>query len=169
MLRIVFTEATGFVAWVIRKLTRSRASHVGFQLDNNLYFHADKGGVQYSDKRDFLLQGERRIIAAFDIKPEMVDQFDIEWAKGKLGTGYDYLGLVGEIIPMLSWRWFHVKLGDPLNQADKYWCSEFIVATDTSMLVPEFQKIDPRTVTPGQLLRVMKKGNSFVPLDVKGI
>lgn len=168
-MRIVFTKASGFVAWVIRHITGNPASHVGFQLDDGSFLHADKGGVQISDKAAFLLHGERTIIAAFEIKPEVVDQFDLEWAKGKIGTGYDYLGLVGEIIPMLSWRWFHIKTGDPLNQADKYWCSEFVVATDTSNMIPEFHKVDPRTVSPGQLLKAMRKGSSFTKLDVKVI
>lgn len=160
-MKIVFTEATGFVAWVIRKITRSKASHVGFMLDDGTYLHADKGGVQISNRDAFLLQGERSVIAVFEPLPEYADAIDLEWAKSKLGTGYDYLGLVGEIIPMLSWRWFHVKLGDPLNQADKYWCSEFVVAADTGEKIPDFKKVDPRTVAPGQLLKVMKNGHSF--------
>src|SRR5581483_8887373 len=129
-MKVVFTKATGFVAWAIRLITGAEASHVGILLDDGTYLQADKGGVQISDRKAFLLNGERTVIAVFEPKPEILPYIDVEWGKSKIGAGYDYLGLVGDLIPILSWRWFHTKIGDPFNSASKYWCSEFVVALD---------------------------------------
>lgn len=166
-MRIVFTKATGFVAWAIRLITGSPASHVGIQLDDGTFLQADKGGVQISNLDDFLLNGERQIIAAFEPKPETLPLLDIEWGRSKLGADYDYLGLVGDLIPILSWRWFSIKLGDPLESASKYWCSEFIASLDQQSKIPEFNEFNPRTVSPGQLLKCMERGNSFFRVNIQ--
>lgn len=164
-MKIVFTKATGFVAWAIRLITGSVASHVAVELDDGTFLQADQGGVQISDRNVFLLSGERTIIAEFEPKLEINQLIDIEWGKSKIGAEYDYLGLVGDLIPMMSWRWFHEKIGDPFGSATGYWCSEFIAALDQQKKIPEFQEFNPRTVSPGQLLDSMNAGTSFTKIE----
>lgn len=164
-MKIVFTKASGFVAWAIRKITGAEASHVALELDDGTFLQADQGGVQISDRTTFLENGQRTIIAAFEPKPETLPLLDVAWGKSKIGASYDYLGLVGDVIPMMSWRWFHTKIGDPLGSAAKFWCSEFVACLDQQDKIPEFQKFNPRTVSPGQLLDTMKAGQSFIQVD----
>ena len=113
-----------------------------------------------------MLNGERTIIAAFEPTPETLPLIDVAWGKSRLGSDYDYVGLVGDLVPMLSWRWFHIKLGDPFGSACKYWCSEFVAEMDTGKKIPEFQAMNPRTVSPGELLDAMLAGKSFTQIDL---
>lgn len=165
-MKVVFTKSTGFVAWAIRLITGAQASHVALQLDDGMFLQADQGGVQLSDRAHFLLNGERTIIALFEPKPNTAPLIDLSWGHSKIGSDYDYLGLVGDLIPMMTWRWFHEKIGDPFGSASKYWCSEFVACLDTGKAIPEFQKFNPRTVSPGQLLDSMRAGASFTELPL---
>jgi len=164
-MRIVFTKASGFVAWAIRTITGAQASHVALELDDGTFLQADQGGVQISDRATFLENGDRTIIAAFEPTPEILPFLDVAWGKSQIGHDYDYLGLVGDLIPMMSWRWFHTKIGDPFGSAAKYWCSEFVACLDQQDKIPEFQQFNPRTVSPGQLLACIQKGKSFTPVN----
>jgi hypothetical protein len=161
-MRIVFTKASGFVAWAIRTITGSEASHVAVELDDGTFLQADQGGIAIADRNTFLENGDRTIIASFEPTAETLPLIDIAWGKSKIGSDYDYVGLVGDLVPMLSWRWFHIKLGDPLGSARKFWCSEYVAEMDTQKKIPEFQVINPRVVSPGELLDAMNKGKSFI-------
>ncbi len=163
-MKIVFTKSSGFVAWAIRNITGGEASHVALELDDGTFLQADQGGVQISNLTSFLNNGQRKIIAEFEPKPETLKYLDISWGMSKIGSEYDYLGLVGDVLPLFSWRWFHLKMGDPFESVSKFWCSRFIAELDTQGKIPEFQQIDPRIVTPVQLLKAMQKGNSFTKI-----
>lgn len=165
-MKVVFTKSTGVVAFLIRKITGSEASHVAFELDDGTFLQADQGGVQISNLTSFLDSGTRTIIAKFEPTQETLPLIDLKWAKSKVGSDYDYVGLVGDLVPMLAYRWFHLKMGDPFGSARKYWCSEFCAEADTQKKIPEFQIVNPRTVSPGELLDSMRKGKSFVELKL---
>jgi len=165
-MKVVFTKSTGVVAFLIRNLTGSTASHVALELDDGTFLQADQGGVQISDLKAFLLNNTRTIIAKFEPTPETLPFIDLAWAKSKIGADYDYVGLVGDLVPMLSYRWFHLKMGDPFGSVKRFWCSEFCAESDTQKKIPEFQVVNPRTVSPGELLDAMRKGKSFTELKL---
>lgn len=164
MLRIVFTESPGCVGALIRWFTGGRASHVGIQFDEDRVLHADKGGVQISTMEQFLTGG-RRILAVYEPKPGHEHLLDLQNALSHVGASYDYDGLVGFIIPVLSWRWFRVKLGNPLSDKEEYVCSEFVAAAlDPKRRVSEFRGEDG-TVNPVLLMRRMAHGKTFTRVD----
>lgn len=164
MLRIIFTEAPGCVSGLIRWFTGGRASHVGIQFDEDRVLHADKGGVQISTMQQFLAGG-RKILAVYEPKPEQEHLLDLQNALSHVGDKYDYDGLIGYIVPVLSWRWFRVKLGNPLSDKQQWVCSEFVAAgLDPRRRIPEFRGADG-TVSPALLMRRMSRGKTFTRVD----
>lgn len=168
MLRIVFTEAPGAVAGIIRWITGSKVSHVGLQLAEGSFLAADQGGVKLTGLDEFLT-GDRKIVASYQLVDELEQYLDRVKLLAFQGDGYDYDGLLWDMIPTLSWRWFKVRLGNPLAEKNEFWCSSFaVVALNAAMgaehSIPELNGLEADTVTPGQLEDALAGGPSFRPI-----
>src|SRR3989344_4404082 len=125
MLRVVFTSSSGFVSAAIRWITRSRASHVGLQIDLDRVIHADIGGVLDDTMSGFL--AKRKLLAAYELKHNIEAAGTITRMLAHVGQNYDFDGMIWNIVPILSWRWFKVRLGNPLADQNEFWCSEYVV------------------------------------------
>ncbi|MCC6752072.1 MAG: hypothetical protein IT371_30750 [Deltaproteobacteria bacterium] len=166
--RILFTSASGFVSGAIRWITGSAVSHVGVQIGAEIV-HADRGGVQIDDLAGFL-KGGRTLRHVYELRQEIAcDASEVfAYAKkdgdGKPLAGYDYDGMIWNVVPILSWRWLKIRLGNPLADKNEFWCSEFAVTSlrkASSDMIPEFKGLNAEVVTPGGLLRVVSRSKSF--------
>lgn len=168
MIRLLFTSSYGPVSAVIRWLTRSRASHVGIQVGPDSVIHADRQGVVSSPLQEFLLNGERKLIHQYELLPELEQLGCAKRLGCHVGDSYDYDGMLWNLVPLLSWRWFKIRLGNPLAGCDEFWCSELAVRALLDFLgpahldkVPELKRVRQQTVTPGQLLRIASRSPAF--------
>jgi len=102
----------------------------------------------------------------FDLGPGLDALLD------KLGTGYDYTGLIGEGYVIAMQHWFRRKVANPLAVASRMWCSEAIYYAMEN--TPQFN-IAPGTspdVPPGQVFDALIAAGGSVtpgyPLSAKG-
>jgi hypothetical protein len=164
MARLLFTSASGFVAAAIRWITGSAVSHVGIQLDEDTIVHADRGGVQLDDLAGFLKgNGAGRTLRhVYELRADVA--LDPAEVKGYLGQKYDYDGMLWALVPTLSWRWFKLRLSNPLADRGEFWCSELATTAlrkATQDAIPELRGLDAETLSPGMLLRRVSRGKSF--------
>lgn len=150
--RLHFTRASGLVAWLIRLVTGGAVTHVGVGLGDGRIVHADQGGVQVADMAGFL--GDSRKLAATYTTDLPVDEDKIlEF----VGEPYDYDGLIGALPGVLAWRWWKIRLSNPLARDTERFCSEFacealrVASPENSDRI--MTKADPGTLTPAALMR----------------
>lgn len=173
MIRLVFTRSTGIVAWLIRLVAGGRASHCGIHYREqpdapDLVIHADyPGGVQVVTRSAFL-SGGRRLLACYEALPETEAQLDLAHALSLEGEPYDVGGLAGDVVPTLARRVLGLRgVRNPLADRRRWICSEFLVTgLDPSGRV--FGRgIDPETVTPRDLLRLVSRHRGFRRVEEK--
>lgn len=165
MIRVVFTRAPGIISGFIRWITASKVSHCGIQLADDSFLGADSGGVKLRNKTDFLV-GNRRIVSVYEMSAGLEDKVDRAKLLSFQGDGYDYDGVIYDLIPTLSWRWFKVRLGNPLADKDEFFCSQFVVVALRTALGPDFTPpelaaLDSGTVTPSGLEGAIARGRTF--------
>lgn len=154
MVRIYFTRASGLVAWLIRAVTGGSVTHVGLGLSDGRIVHADQGGVQVAATMGAFLGNERRLAATFEtvVDPELDEEAIL---KRFVGRPYDYDGLLGALPGVLAWRWWRVRLGNPLAKDREFFCSEFVCEVlNPAGIMP---RKDPGTMTPAALMRWMSR------------
>jgi len=165
VIRVVFTKAPGLISGFIRWITRSKVSHTGIQLAEDSFLAADSGGVKLRNKKDFL-NGGRTIVSSYEMSAGLEDKVDRPKLLSFQGDGYDYDAAVYDLIPTLSWRWFKVRLGNPLADKDEFFCSQFVVvalrtAIPADFTPPELANILSDTVTPAELEKAIARGRTF--------
>ena len=68
-----------------------------------------------------------------------------------MGDSYDYLGIAGQLIKLIAWRWLHLKMINPLHKTGELFCSEFV--TTFLQQVPDMYSwvhlLNPINVAPG--------------------
>lgn len=150
LVRIHFTRASGLVAWLIRAVTGGSVTHVGLGLSDGRIVHADQGGVQVAATMADFLGEDRRLAATYEtvVEPK-IDEAKI--LEDFVGRPYDYDGLIGALPGVLAWRWWKVRIGNPLAKDREFFCSEFVC----ELLKPSgiMPAKDPGTLTPAALLR----------------
>jgi hypothetical protein len=165
-MKITFTTSRAWYSGLIRWLSHGRASHVllGVELfGREVFMHATVGGIQVTPRERFL--HGNRVVAEFETKLDVPSDL-LKMAAGHLGEQYDYVGLVGFIWPVMLWRWFHLKVANPLANARGMVCSEFVARIDTDgLILPEFRGLSPEETTPEDLLVICEQERSFKRLS----
>lgn len=106
-LYISFHKGTGLIGTAIALWTLGKYSHCEFVINDYVYY-TNPGGVRI---KPFINKDK------YDLFPlhENIDPCDIvEFCTSKKGTGYDYLGILGQFF-----------YAGNLQKNDKYFCSEF--------------------------------------------
>jgi hypothetical protein len=156
---VIFTTSGGLLSWLIRKITGGDVSHcaIGTSVHGVPVIIEDTaGGVRIYPRKRW--ESGRKIVREYSFIPRMEDGLKV--AIQRVGDSYDYVGLVGMLWVMLG-RWLRKKWRNPLAKAGSAWCSEFVVRMDVDHQIPEWEGLDPETVTPRDLDRLCRLERSF--------
>lgn len=164
MLRTVDNIVLGFstpkiwnpISWLVRLLTRSKASHVWVAyydpiLGIDVVVEAHEFGFRMIRYDRFIVLNN--IVAIFRLPytpPEVMSNMS-RW----LGSTYDFLGLIGlgavKLAAMIGLK----HLRNPFKSADAVFCSESIVRTLKSLDSDRYRDLDENNTTPQDLLEYM--------------
>lgn len=156
--RIGFSTPNWFnpVSWLVRKLTKSRASHAWF-----VYYDLDW-------KRDMVLEAHElgfrllpyskfkkanKVVGVFKTK-ESLDEAT-NWVCDHLGEPYDFGGLIGMAFVLIG-RFFKRKWKNPLQNSKAMFCSEMVVSVLQMVRFPATRHIDPHSTSPEDLLLLLE-------------
>jgi uncharacterized protein YycO len=113
---LLFEEGKGFIAWAIKKLTKSKFSHVAIVVDQNTVIEAWPGGVREIPCP--YAPGTYHIKTCKQLTDEQRQEI-IEHARKFKGTPYDY----GRILALLIELGFHIK--NRIYERGKIICSVY--------------------------------------------
>lgn len=145
---LVFSTSDRWISKAIRRVTKSRVSHVAFLTiadDQAVILHADVGGVQFTPLARYLR--ENIVIDAFERTTCTTrdEACSLARAMSKLGDSYDYAALVTRAV-VRAFRWVGIKANNPLRSPRSVVCSEFVART-----VSDFAAYSPEDVEPEDL------------------
>lgn len=159
MVTIALFSSKMILSRIIQWVLKSPVSHsaIGFEKDGRQYFlHAAWGGIQITPREKVL--SNHTLVAEFEVAANLDDELVL--AEKRIGEPYDTVGLFGYILVLLA-KNFGLGIHNPLASKSAAVCSEFIVELDVNKEIPEFQGLDPETVTPRDLLDICSSGKSF--------
>jgi hypothetical protein len=158
---IVFLTTDMLLSRIIRRITKSPASHVVLGL--SLYgvpvlLQADVGGVQIIPRSKFLIK--HRIVSEWEFTSPGIE-YALAQGVREIGEGYDYIGLFGYLAVVVG-KLFHRRIKNPLASRKAFVCSEFVVGLDRDgHCVPEWMGLDPEATMPSDLLAICNTSTSF--------
>ncbi len=140
------------LSWLIRILTRSRASHVWLLVDDPIFMirmvmEAHITGYRFVPLTKF--SKTNAIVALAQPKADL--SVGVAVAGSWLGSRYDFAGIFGMIVVLLG-RWLHLKWKNPAQSARAMFCSEAVVRALQAAHHPGFEKVDPDDLSPQDLL-----------------
>ncbi len=156
--RLLFTTGDDPFQNAIRKGTRSNATHAALALGHHgeMLLHAYEDGVQLDPRERWLGQERQRLIAEYQILPDVTD--GVFHAMSHVGKRYDVLH-VAKIVVMRLFRL--VRLGRPETN-DAFTCARFVMMIDPhGDVIDEWKGVNPEAVVPVDLLDVADHGESF--------
>jgi len=131
-MQIVFSTNKSFTSWMIRKFTRSKASHVslrfGGEESNWMVDSSGKhGGVQPGWWPSFVKKN--KVIAIYEINTDKEKEMEALLDRGlhrAIDKSYDYLAVLGFAIQIILGT-VNIKVSNFLGSKDALFCSEFIL------------------------------------------
>lgn len=136
---IGFSTRTGFISWLIRKITKSACSHCYmYDPEMGLIYHAQGMSVHALSYTNFLKKNK----IVWETEAVALDWI---WLREQLGKPYGTLTLLGFILPMLF------KAKNPFSDSEhSFVCSELVAR---SMNIADSEK-----ATPASLLSHLRDG-----------
>lgn len=164
MITVLFTtpDHWTFVSWVIKKFTKSEASHaaIGAELYGvPVLLESGMGGVKVTPRDKYFSEGDK-LVEEYQFVPDV--STGIKGSVELLGEGYDYVGLIGYGILILAYRWFKKKIKNPLASPKALVCSEFVVRIDDNKMIEEWNDLDPERTTPQDLIEICRTSKNFI-------
>jgi len=155
-IRLVFTAGAHWISRLIRWVLRSEVSHVFIEYPSGMWggrwvAEATKGGARKVQAYKARHNVAAEFVCKVDMRPGLIG------AARYVGDAYDYPGAVVLGILALLWRWFRIKLRQPLRHSKAQFCSEFVARV--LMAVPEVQvsNWDPEQAGPDRILRFCRR------------
>lgn len=149
MVYIGFSKNKSLLSRLLCFFTKAECSHCFFVFDlygQGWVLQADWDGIVIDSLAKFQ---KRDDVVALAAVPELDDQ-DLAAAMQYLGDGYDYMGLLGGIFPLIG-RWFKKKWNNPWSNSKALFCSEFVVAVLQNARFPGAEDLVPDQTTPQML------------------
>lgn len=158
--RVGFSTPNRFnpVSWLVRRLTRSKASHTWFlywdsDLEMNMVMEAHELGFRLIPFDHF--KRSNTVVALFDPRCSIDVGLKLI-AREYLSSRYDFAGLLGMAWVKLG-RWLKRKWRNPLQSARHLFCSEALaLAMRLSDGYDDF-KLDPEAVDPQTMLEYFEQ------------
>lgn len=146
------TDRKSWLSGLIRKLTKSQASHTWLlykDLDwaEDIVMDAHWSGWRLIPFSDFQKQND--IVKVVEIKHDLDPgmKLTLRW----FGTNYDYAGLFKMAFVMFG-RWLGRKVKNPGQSARSVFCSEAIVRVLQASKYPKSETLIPEETSPQDLL-----------------
>jgi hypothetical protein len=159
MIQVGFSYRRGnLVSWLIRKITRSRVSHVWLAImdphfgSTILVMEAEFTGWQMVDLTQFL---KKNTIVSL-IQPKVSLATGLQLSAKWLGEPYNFEGLLGAFIVVVG-QWLKRKWKNPWESPKSVFCSEAIVRILQASNYPGAQNLDPGSASPGQILTFLEE------------
>ena len=159
--RRVFFAVSASNTWygkIIRKLTRSRFNHAflvfhDMALQCKMVVQVDSDGVRLLPL-DLIVDGMYSEIELFEYNGHDVSPY-LPCLSTYVGTGYDWKGVWGYLIKLAHWRMFRRHIQNPVENKGELFCSEMVAFFARSAGIPWFNSLDPASVDPKMLYRIM--------------
>lgn len=169
-MQIVFSYTPkNLASWLIRKLTKSKVSHVSLRFggeDRNWMAEATAKGVQPGWWNTFLKHNKVVYVFEYQSSNEQVlNQVVDECMDDMIGKHYDFLALIGFALHILFQSLGFKSRRNLLGSAKSYVCSEFIMRVFgrvTDHLGTLVLDGDPELTTPEDLYQKCKANPAFV-------
>jgi hypothetical protein len=160
-IRMGFSTSKGFISWVIRKITRSKASHAWVTFRDPTL---NKTVVMHATRRGFHLEPWSKFVKHSDTKAQFTCTLDllpgVQYLANWLGTRYDYKSIFGFFWIWVA-SWFHRKIKNPFRNTAKMVCSEAMAILIQKAGVNRSEKLDPESTTPEALWEFMGGHEQF--------
>ena len=157
---LVFTSGSDPFQLLVSAVSLSPASHAAIGLGDHL-LHVHEKGVVYEPRFDWFAHKRQRLVAEFEILPDV--QRGLAIAFSCLGDRYDYGGVARLGLHLMLCAAFSPlqgHLGSPPCNA--HTCAAFVMLLDPdSSRIPEWDHLNRSTVLPVDLLRAALNGPSF--------
>lgn len=150
------------VSWIVRKLTKSNASHTWvmyFDEDLDMYvvMEAHELGFRILPFKRF--SDKNKIVAIIDPVWPICNYSDrssdgLVFLSKFLGSGYDWLGLIGNAIVILG-EWLHLRWHNPFKSKNSMFCSEANVRMLQIVKYPGAEVLIPDDISPQDLLDLL--------------
>lgn len=150
---VFVTHTSGFVAWVIRRLTHSSVNHAGICYTS--------GGIIEADPRVGLREGtvdqypHAVWLAPFETAAQATQV--VQWSEDHLGVGYSFLDIFALFLA------FAVHIKTPkwaerrLSTSERLICSQAVILALRSAGIDPLPGVPAGEVTPGDLLVALAK------------
>lgn len=155
MILVGFSTTNGFFSGLVRRFTKSKASHAFLAYEAMgiwWVLEADWNGIKTWPLSKF--QKVNKIVALLaikEIKPENLHKtIDL------IGDSYDYGTLFGSIFPLIG-KWFKKKWHNPFNSPKAMICSEVVVAALQECKFPGADSLISNDCTPEDVLEFLSK------------
>lgn len=145
------------ISWVVRKFTKSRASHAWF-----LYYDTDfeMWMVMEAHEVGFRLipferfRSKNHVVGVFSTKTPLGD--GLKWAAKWIGTAYDFGGLIGMAFVIIG-RIFKRRWHNPMQNSLAMFCSEMAVTVLQLSGVGWAKKTEAPETSPEDLLNLFEE------------
>lgn len=143
----------GFVAWVIRKLTKSSVNHAFVYVGDGQIVEAQPGGARLSPATDY----QSAVWSHFPLS-QVEQERIVQAAKACIGVPYSFLDIVALCISILCEQKTPRFIAKRLSRPDRLICSQLVDQCYLSAGLHLFQdgKL-PSEVTPADLLALIRK------------
>jgi len=155
-----FSRKMHLFARLIMLFTDSKASHCYVrQVDGaavDYVLEATAPGVGLTTRSVFLRHGAT-VVSEYLIDADLA-QLDRAWERTcyeRLGLPYSWLQIVGDAWVIILREWFGIRRSNPFGQPWADVCSELALYYLLAAQIPGFDKLDPETVSPQDLLDVI--------------
>jgi hypothetical protein len=168
---IAVSASNNLVGRIIRFLTDSSVNHAFILYESRLW-----GGWWAAQIDEY---GVRKLPAKVVIPTyKRVDLYryagktlspGLQACRYMVGWKYDWLGIVGFIFKLVIWRLLGKRIFNPLHGRHREFCSEFVSNVLKKAEVPSFSSVDPASISPGDVLSIIKADPLFRRVDVPSI
>lgn len=164
-LLICLSSGNGAVGSIIRKLTGSDVNHAFLAYVDPLFSgwsatQIDERGVVCVPAESV----EHKELVCFEYNKDLLPYLPA--IRKLIGSKYDFLGIFGFLCKLSVWRLFGKKILNPIHKKGELFCSELVTTFLKDAGVPWAVQLDPPSVSPGDLYKMLDKDESFVSIPV---
>ncbi|MHA1437856.1 MAG: YiiX/YebB-like N1pC/P60 family cysteine hydrolase [Promethearchaeota archaeon] len=151
---LILIKHHNLISSFIRRITNSEYNHVGIFVDEENIIEVKFGGVVKTQFKEFKKAKENKKLeyAIFKIKNITDDQIEImtTFAKSELGARYDFAQFISIGLILLTGC---TKRIEPLDNRNKWICSELISDGAYFAGIKFYENIDPDNISPGDIAK----------------
>lgn len=175
---VAVSASNNLLGRIIRFLTDSSVNHAFIMYESRLWggwwaAQIDERGVRKLPAKVVLPTYEKvflyRYVVAGPLQGASALSAGLQACRYMVGWKYDWLGIVGFIFKLMIWRLLGRRVFNPLHGRNREFCSEFVANVLKKAQVPNFSKVDPASISPGDVLELIKADPHFRRVEASEI